>query len=98
MNKPTRVCIYDIFTKNRDGFSITSGDCVSAKVESGVLLEKQKLLLLPQNEEVTVKAIDCQKLKVAHVVSGQLCELAIQLPNGFDVGFIHPGSVLCDMN
>ena len=39
-NKPARVCIYDIFTKARDGFSITSGDVVSTKIESGVVKEK----------------------------------------------------------
>lgn len=96
-NKPTRVCIYDIFSKMKDGFSVTSGDCFSTKVESGVVQEKQRLLLLPQNEEVLVKAIECQKKKVAHAISGQLCEVSLQLPNGFDVGFIRPGSVLCDL-
>jgi translation elongation factor EF-1alpha len=30
--------------------------------------------------------------------SGKLCEISLQLPNGFDVGFIRPGSVLCDIN
>ena len=39
-NKPARVCIYDIFNKMKDGFSITTGDCFSTKVESGVVTEK----------------------------------------------------------
>jgi translation elongation factor EF-1alpha len=39
-NKPTRVCIYDIYAQNKDGFSITTGDCFSTKVESGVIVEK----------------------------------------------------------
>ena len=96
-NKPARVCIYDIFNKMKDGFSTTTGDCFSTKVESGVVSEKQKMLLLPQNEEVMVKAIDCQQKNVKFAESGKLCEISLQLPTGFDVGFIRPGSVLCDI-
>ena len=57
-NKPTRVCVYDYFKGNQDGFSLSSGDCVSAKIESGVVMEKQELLLMPQNEKVTVNTIE----------------------------------------
>jgi translation elongation factor EF-1alpha len=97
-NKPTRVCVYDIFTKMKDGFSITTGDCFSTKVESGVVTENQKMILLPQNEEVIVKAIECQTKKVDFAESGKLCEISLKLPTGYDAGFIRPGSVLCDIN
>ena len=69
-NKPTRVCIYDYYKGQQDGFSLSQGDCIYAKIESGVVKEKQELLLLPQNEIVHVNTIEFQKRHVAHAISG----------------------------
>jgi len=44
-NKPARVCVYDYYNKDQDGFAYVFGDCLSVKVESGVIKEKDKLLL-----------------------------------------------------
>jgi translation elongation factor EF-1alpha len=52
-----------------------SGDCCSVKVESGVIKEKDKLLLMPLDVEVTIKGIEKQKQKVTHVHSGEMCEI-----------------------
>ena len=52
IHKPLRVCIYDYFAKNRDGISHATGDCLSVKVESGIMKEKVKLLLMPHDIEV----------------------------------------------
>jgi hypothetical protein len=43
IDKPARACIYDYFNKIKDGFSITSGDCVQAKIQSGIIKVKDKL-------------------------------------------------------
>jgi translation elongation factor EF-1alpha len=46
------------------------GDCCSVKVESGVIREKDKLILQPQEVEVEVKAIEVHKKKVEFAYSG----------------------------
>lgn len=47
INKPTRICVYDYY-KASSGSLI--GDCVSAKIESGIAKENDKLLLQPFNQ------------------------------------------------
>lgn len=94
--KPLRVGIYDFYNKGQDGFSALSGDCVSVKVESGIVKEKDKVLIMPLDLEVTVKAIEHHKRKVNHAYSGQLCDMQIVLPNNFDGNYIKPGFVICD--
>lgn len=46
INKPIRVCIYDYY-KGTEGKLI--GDCISAKIESGIIKEKDNLVLMPLN-------------------------------------------------
>ena len=46
------------------------GDCCSVKVESGVIREKDKLLMQPQDVEVEVKAIEVHKKKVPFAYCG----------------------------
>lgn len=46
IHKPLRVSIYDYF-KATEGNLI--GDCISAKIESGVIKEKDHLILMPLN-------------------------------------------------
>lgn len=107
-NKPTRVCIYDYYTSNFQDhitsihkanknatFNLT-GDCCQVKVESGVIQERSRLKLLPQDIEVEVKAIEVNKKKVDFVYCGQLADISIQLPKDFNASFIRQGSVLCD--
>lgn len=48
-NKPLRVCVYDYF-KQTEGTII--GDCVQAKVDSGIIKERDTLLLMPLNHPV----------------------------------------------
>jgi len=47
INKPLRVCVYDFYNKPKDGISAVTGDCVSVKIESGILKEKDTLLMVP---------------------------------------------------
>jgi translation elongation factor EF-1alpha len=44
--KPLRVCIYDYY-KASSGSLV--GDCVQVKIESGIIKEKDEVLLMPLN-------------------------------------------------
>mmetsp|Transcript_3825 Transcript_3825/g.6511 ORF Transcript_3825/g.6511 Transcript_3825/m.6511 type:complete len:189 (-) Transcript_3825:53-619(-) len=87
-----------MFHKNKGhGHAITlTGDCCQVKVESGIISEKDKLTLLPQHQEVSIKAIEVHKQQVSHAYSGQLAEISISLPKEFDTAYLRQGSVLCD--
>jgi selenocysteine-specific translation elongation factor len=37
------------------------GDCISAKVESGIIKEKDEIVLMPMNMQAVVKSIEVQK-------------------------------------
>jgi len=49
INKPLRICVYDYY-KQTEGNLI--GDCIQAKVESGIVKDKDQLLLMPLNQIV----------------------------------------------
>lgn len=69
---------------------------MSLKLQQGIIKLDDKLLLMPYDETVTVKAIECQKEKVTHVLPGQICDVQLQLPNDFESYHIRTGAVLCD--
>ena len=56
-NKPTRVCVYGYYNKMRSAGDIVFGDCLSIKVESGVLHDNQVMNLMPLNQEIKIKNI-----------------------------------------
>lgn len=72
------------------------GDCISAKVESGIIKEKDEVLLMPLNIMVTIKAIESSKKRIKYAIPGTLCDIAINLPSSFDPNYIKSGNVLCD--
>ena len=72
------------------------GDCVQAKVESGILKEKDELLLMPFNILVGIKALEIVKKKALAAHPGALCEISLHLPSSFDPNYIKSGNVLCD--
>lgn len=92
-DKPTRVCIYYYFNRQQDGQSQVFGHCLSVKVVSGVLQEGDKMILMPLNEEVTVKSID---LLSKFAYPGQLCDICITIPKTLDAENIKQGMVLGD--
>ena len=47
--RPVRACIYSYFNRTKDGKSTATGDCVHLKIESGIIKEKDNLLLMPHN-------------------------------------------------
>ena len=96
LKRPMRACVYDYYQIIQDGFSAVSGDCLSVKVESGVLRKKDKVLMMPQGIECEVRAIEYQKQSADHIYSGQIGELSITLPKDFDKSFVNDSSILCD--
>lgn len=60
IQKPLRVCIYDYY---KASIGTLIGDCVSVKIESGILKERDEVVLMPHNIIVGVKAIESQKEK-----------------------------------
>ena len=76
--------------------SAVQGNCISVKVESGVIQTGDKLILKPLDEMVTIKAIEKQKDKAQHAFSGEMCEIQINVSEKFDCNFIKSGHVLCD--
>jgi translation elongation factor EF-1alpha len=42
IHKPLRICVYDYYTSTSGNLM---GDCLSVKVESGIVKEKDELLL-----------------------------------------------------
>ena len=96
--KPIRVCVYDFYTKVQDGKTNVHGDCLSVKIESGIIQEKDVLVLLPQGVDVVVRAIMCNNEAQSIAYAGQLCEISVELPKKFDKNYIRRGSVMCDKN
>lgn len=93
VNMPLRVSVYDYY---KSSMGVVIGDCISAKVESGALKERDELLLMPHNILVSIKAIQLQKKKVSAVLPGSSVELSLHLPSSFDPSTIKSGDVLCD--
>lgn len=69
---------------------------MAAKVESGVLIEKKELLLMPQNVLVGVKGLTRSDELVQCAVGGAIVEIGLRLPSDFDVNYLKRGNVLCD--
>jgi len=93
VSKPLRVCVYD-FYKAMEGNLM--GDCVQCKVESGIIKEKDEVILMPFNIPVGIKAIEIFKKRVNYAFPGTICELVINLPTSFDPSYIKAGNVMCD--
>ena len=74
------------------------GDCVEAKVETGILLTGQQLLLMPLNQVVGVKGLICRDEQAQHAFAGSIVDIGLRLPNDFDTNFLKRGNVLCDPN
>ena len=72
------------------------GDCVAAKVETGVIIEKKELLLMPQNVMVGIKGLTRSEESVPFAVGGAIVEVGLRLPADFDINYLKRGNVLCD--
>lgn len=98
-NKPTRVCVYGYYNKLRNAGDIVYGDCLSVKIESGVLHENQQMTLMPLNQQVKIKNILKGNRQKAYAVAGQLCEINFTFnKKDLDPDYIKSGAVLSCSN
>ena len=67
-----------------------------ANIVAGMISKGDKLTVMPHNEEIKIKSIDINGKKAETAKVGELCTLAIHLPQGFDSNWLSPGDVLCD--
>lgn len=72
------------------------GDCVLAKIEAGILRDKEEVVLMPQNALVQVKGIELKGAREQKALAGTIVDIGIKLPPDFDVATIKKGNVLCD--
>ena len=91
--KPVRAAISEYCPKAQGALI---GDCVSVKVESGVIREKDELVLMPQNVLVQIRGIEAKNVKETRALAGLIYDMGIKLPTDFDVTTIKKGNVLCD--
>lgn len=89
VDKPTRVIVTDVYK------GLSSGVFIGAKVISGKLEVKQKLLLLPPNEMAEVKSIDFEDSSDSDcAVAGDIVAATL---TGVDLKIFHRGCVLNDL-
>ena len=79
--RPLRVTISDFMQKNQGPLI---GDAVAAKVESGVIIERKELLLMPHNVVVGVKGLTRSDETVSYALAGTIIEVGLRLPSDFD--------------
>ena len=91
--KPMRICVYDYY-KSTEGTII--GDCIQAKIDSGIIKDKDSVLLMPLNHIVQIKSIEISKKRVPFAAPGDLCDISLVIPPSLDPSYIKPGNVLCD--
>lgn len=71
------------------------GDCVQAKIEAGIVAEKDTLLLMPQNVLATVKGMEQHGFKLPSAHAGLIVDLGLKLPSDFDSQMLSKGTLLC---
>ena len=91
--KPVRASISEFCPKTQGPLI---GDCVSAKVEAGIIKEKDDLLIMPQNVLVQVRGMEVKNEKETRALAGTIVDIGLKFPADFDVTSIKKGNVLCD--
>lgn len=88
VNKPTRVCITDVFK------GMSSGVFLGARVISGKVEQKQKLVLLPPGELSEIKQVEVRDDRSAQsAFAGDIITLTAI---GIDMSKYYRGCILCD--
>lgn len=88
IDKPTRVCITDVFK------GMSSGVFLGAKVISGKIEAKQKLVLLPPNENCEIKQVETRDNKSANRAFAG--DIVTTVAIGIDMNKYYRGCLLCD--
>ncbi|KAI1288406.1 HBS1-like protein [Halotydeus destructor] len=89
ISKPFRMSVADIFK------GVSSGICVSGRIEAGAVQVGQKLTIMPAAEPCTVKAITQDDFSAPSVFAGDHVTITLQ---GCELNKLTIGSVLCDVN
>eukprot|EP01029_Cantina_marsupialis_P023887 TRINITY_DN60210_c0_g1_i3.p1 TRINITY_DN60210_c0_g1~~TRINITY_DN60210_c0_g1_i3.p1 ORF type:complete len:421 (-),score=132.34 TRINITY_DN60210_c0_g1_i3:130-1392(-) len=89
ISRPFRFCVSDVYK------SPTLGVTVAGKVESGVVMAQDRLLVLPVGESCTVKGIECQGDSVKYGVAGDNVEIGL---GDIEQECLTLGSYLCPTN
>lgn len=87
VDKPFRMFISDIYKGQ------ASGICCAGRVEAGLVLKEDKILIMPLQEVATVKSVQQDELSVASAFAGDHCSLVLMGP---DQASLSNGMVLCD--
>lgn len=87
VEKPTRVCVTDIFK------GMSSGVFLGGKVISGKIEAKQKLVLLPPNETCEIKQVEVRDSRANRAFAG---DIATVIGLGVDLNKYYRGCMLCD--
>jgi len=83
---PLRLCVSDVYKSG-------ANTCLSGKVESGTVTAGQKVILLPSNEQTTVKSLQLREAPTRSAKSGDYLDSVI-VP--VEPQFASIGGVLCE--
>jgi len=89
VEKPFRLCISDTFK------TLTLGQAIGGKIETGAVIPKDRLLLMPLNEVVTVAKIESRGIPVNVAAAGDAVEIGLKDVSDFSA--VTPGQYLCDI-
>jgi len=87
-DRPLRMCVQDVFR------TLSLGQAVAGKVEAGTILSRDRLLLLPLGETVSVRAIEARGEGVNIARAGDNVELGLR--DVSDPAVLQVGQWLCD--
>lgn len=87
VDKPTRVCITDVFK------GMSNGVFLGAKVVGGKVECKQKLVLMPPNEICEIKSVEVNGRKDNRAFAGDIVTI---VGTGIEMNQYYRGSMLCD--
>lgn len=88
IDKPFRMSINDVFK------GLSSGFCVSGRIESGVLCQNDKVLICPAKETATVKTILMDEIPTNTVFAGDQVTLTLA---GIDVANLAVGGIVSEI-
>ncbi|XP_017304218.1 HBS1-like protein isoform X3 [Diaphorina citri] len=89
LTKPLRMSVSDIYK------STGSGYCIAGRVETGVILAGEKVMVQPQNEVTTVKAVYVDEMSVSAAYAGD--NVSVTLLN-YDQQNVSVGFLLSELS
>lgn len=87
VDKPTRVCVTDVFK------GMSSGVFLGAKVVSGKVEAKQRLILMPPNETCEIKQLEVRDSRETRAFAGDILTVTA---TGVDMEKYYRGCILSD--